>query len=1241
MKFDDAFHVAVVDKTVYFGSSVDNQVYAIDGFTGNIRWRFFTEGPVRLAPTVYRGKVYVGSDDGYVYCLDAAEGKMLWKLRGGGNEQKVLGSGKMISMWPIRTGVSVENGIAYFGAGVFPGERIYMYAVDANDGTVIWRNDTIGDQGAGQFDFTPHGYLLVSEKFLFATSGRRPPFCFSRSDGRYLYQVPGGSTGVGTYALLQDGLLYSGTQNRIATYRQSSGKNLKFAWAPCRSVIPTATVAYLLNDNNIKAIDRIALQSKNNKENAIKAGETLLWQYERKNLDTMVIAGGHVFAGGQDVVVAINKVNGKELWAGKVEGKVRGLAVANGMLMVSTNLGHIFCFTKGVPPAKITATTDKTNTNPYSQDESSRRYKIAAQKILAETGITRGYCLMLGCGRGNLAFEIAQQCDDLMIYCIDPDVERVAEARKNLVAAGVYGTKVCVDHGSFDSLPYSDYFANIVVINNASRLSDETDEQRRQNRSRLRNAAPEEREKLLKQRQEKFQKTFKSVASETYRVLKPCGGVLYVGQAGRGRRGASVSADNLRDWIISAGIDEKEDKLETSQSWVKLVRGKLSGAGAWTHQYGTSSNIASSDDQLVKAPLGVLWYGEPGPNKAPSRHTKNVAPLSINGRVFVQGVELKEGTEHRGQRYEGRNVIICFDAYNGVKYWEREIPGAYRIGMKRECSNLACTEDSLFVAVESKCYRLDTKNGKTLAAYQVPLSEAGDEQSWAYVAVSDGILFGSTFNERGRSKVVFAYDIETKKLLWENEATKVLNNTIVIGDGQIFFVDDCATDRQRRIVLQSKIEKIKAEKKIDDSAAEKELEKARVMLVVALDKHSGGKNWEKLTDFTDSVGSNFSALYNNATLLFSGAHRDTHYWDQFLKGEYAFHRMVALSAQDGSLKWNKATGHRTRPLIIGETIYADPWAFDLQTGRQIERTHPVTGKATPWEFERPGHGCGVVSGCPNTLLFRSYWLAYYDLLEDSGTMHFSGLRAGCWINSIPANGLVIQTEASSGCNCEYSLQCTLVLKPRKINKAWGIFASRGVKIPVQHLAINLGAPGDRRDDNGTLWVGYPRPKEDWLLSKSRLGGRLSLDIQTKINTLSNHGYFNTAAEHCQVTGTEIPWVFASGCTGMTNSSITLTNSQDPPASYTVRLGFAETEHSEIGRRVFDIKLQDNIVAKDFDIFRTVGGRNKALLKEFKGIKVTGDLKIELIPKVNGPWHAEVPIINCIEIIREAAEIVSK
>ena len=64
--FDRAFHVVVSGRRAYFGSSADDQVRCLDTRSGKVLWTFFTEGPVRLAPTLHEGRLYFGSDDGCV-----------------------------------------------------------------------------------------------------------------------------------------------------------------------------------------------------------------------------------------------------------------------------------------------------------------------------------------------------------------------------------------------------------------------------------------------------------------------------------------------------------------------------------------------------------------------------------------------------------------------------------------------------------------------------------------------------------------------------------------------------------------------------------------------------------------------------------------------------------------------------------------------------------------------------------------------------------------------------------------------------------------------------------------------------------------------------------------------------------------------------------------------------------------------------------------------------------------------
>mgnify|MGYP003328146029 CR=1 FL=1 len=72
--FDRALQPVAAGGRVFFGSSVDHNLYCRDAASGEMLWSFYTEGPIRLAPTVWQGKVYFGSDDGYVYCLQAKDG---------------------------------------------------------------------------------------------------------------------------------------------------------------------------------------------------------------------------------------------------------------------------------------------------------------------------------------------------------------------------------------------------------------------------------------------------------------------------------------------------------------------------------------------------------------------------------------------------------------------------------------------------------------------------------------------------------------------------------------------------------------------------------------------------------------------------------------------------------------------------------------------------------------------------------------------------------------------------------------------------------------------------------------------------------------------------------------------------------------------------------------------------------------------------------------------------------------
>ena len=136
--YDRAYHLVAAGSRVYFGSSADDTVTCLDAATGREVWRFFTEGPVRLAPTVAGDHLLFGSDDGRVYCLNRRTGRLAWTYRHAAwPDRRIAGNGRIISDHPVRTGVLVDGDRAYFCAGMFPAWGVELVTLDVRTGRKI------------------------------------------------------------------------------------------------------------------------------------------------------------------------------------------------------------------------------------------------------------------------------------------------------------------------------------------------------------------------------------------------------------------------------------------------------------------------------------------------------------------------------------------------------------------------------------------------------------------------------------------------------------------------------------------------------------------------------------------------------------------------------------------------------------------------------------------------------------------------------------------------------------------------------------------------------------------------------------------------------------------------------------------------------------------------------------------------------------------------------------------------
>ena len=992
--YDWAFHVIAQANSLYLGSSSQDKMYALDAGSGRTRWTFVTGGPVRFCPVFSEGRIYAGSDDGCVYCLSGDDGSLIWTCRVAPDQRLIPGNGRMISLWPIRTGLVVDEGVVYCTAGLFPEEGTYLAALDAATGSVKYRR---------QVEILPQGYMLASAQRLYVPTGRTNPAIFSREQGTAEGQLP--SAG-GAYALLTEDVLVTGP-GRGPRQLQGDDVNTKDGIATFGGLrmVVRGSMAYMQSERQLSAFDRgrylelsrqrtqldrtrstvkkslekmqpdqpEAQQARNQiKDLTVQIGQLdvqmkacYLWTTECAYPYAMIMAGRTLFLGGDHLVAAVDSATGDVIWTGRVQGKAHGLCVANGALYVSTDTGKVHCFRHGVIDTSRTI-AEVASTGGYPLDMLTERYEAAADYILRQVPGAKGYCLVLDCGEGRLAYELARR-SKLNIVGVVPDADAADRTRRLLDRAGLSG-RVTVHVAAGDRLPFTSYFANVVVSDG------------------LLHGGP-----------------YPDNTAEIMRVLRPCGGVLLLAAP-------TGFEERMRQWGRTFSPQWKTVTRD-DLAWGRFERGGLDGSGAWTHQYAEPGNSACSGDTLVKGPLAVQWFGEPGPRDMLDRHHRNIAPLVRDGRLFVPG----------------DCMVLAVDAYNGTVLWRADVPDSRRLGTFLDCGSMAVDERMLYVAAEEGCHALDVQGGQRERVFAVPQLVSDESHRWGYVAYEGSLLFGSGCKKEASyretsyaadtalwhrnmklvtSDYLFAKDKRTDALSWAYRNGVILNATLTAAAGRIYFVETHSP-----AALADKIGRLPV----------KTLFAGGEQHLVALEQNSGKPVFRKKIDvshFEEPVYLNFS----RGVLLLSGSRlldeSVRYYYDAYDAdtAEALWHadHNSELAIDGGHGEYNR------QPTIVGDAVYAWPYAYDIHSGKRVDG----------WKFERRGHGCGGISAAAQCLFWRGGNPWMYNLGPQGGPTRLNTVsRPGCWLNMIPAGGLLLIPEASSGCTCGFSLQTSLAYIP--------------------------------------------------------------------------------------------------------------------------------------------------------------------------------------------------------------------
>jgi hypothetical protein len=133
----------VADGKVFAAISDTHRVVALDAASGKLRWDFVAGGRVDLPPTIHEGLCLFGAHDGWVYCLNADDGSLVWRRRVAPQESRIAAYGQLESAWPATGSVLVDNGVGYIPAGRHPmcDGGVQVLAFKPRTGELVWQKN--------------------------------------------------------------------------------------------------------------------------------------------------------------------------------------------------------------------------------------------------------------------------------------------------------------------------------------------------------------------------------------------------------------------------------------------------------------------------------------------------------------------------------------------------------------------------------------------------------------------------------------------------------------------------------------------------------------------------------------------------------------------------------------------------------------------------------------------------------------------------------------------------------------------------------------------------------------------------------------------------------------------------------------------------------------------------------------------------------------------------------------------
>jgi outer membrane protein assembly factor BamB len=445
------------------------------------------------------------------------------------------------------------------------------------------------------------------------------------------------------------------------------------------------------------------------------------------------------------------------------------------------------------------------------------------------------------------------------------------------------------------------------------------------------------------------------------------------------------------------------------------------------------------------------------------------------------------------------------------------------------------TNDLVYIVEGFTCHAMDPATGKDKFTIQLPQADSKNPVDWGYLGVYEDVLiggvgfanyrkqhklvfptdlvlkgnakgYGSKSFDRAASRALVGFDRHSGKQLWKVDAKHSFwHNGICAGRDMLFCLDKNPHAIEQALKRRGK------------SAPD-------TYRILAFDVRTGKPSWEHKNKV---FGTWLSYDAETNSLLQAGAQARDRLLAETGQG------MAMHNADDGSINWIKPKLSYSGPCILhngwiitNSNPYAEcAGAFRITDGVQKMVANPITGEDQPWKMTR-AYGCNNIIACENFLTFRSGAAGFYDLQTNSGTGNLGGFKSGCTSNLIVANGVLNAPDYTRTCSCSYQNQTSLALVHMPDIDMWAVnndVMAETKDNRINQIAINFGAPGDRRDEDGTLWIEYPKAAGSSPPIQIEFDGKAQFRQQHP-STMRNH---------------DLSWVHASGVSDISRLRIVM------------------------------------------------------------------------------------------------------